>query len=82
MKLNEQQKDASFKIFIFAVLQLLFFNLQLIISVISGDFNWTIERLTSSLAGIFFQILGLALVLNGVALFIYIVIFLILLVKN
>ena len=82
MKLNEQQKDASFKIFIFAVLQLIFFNLQLIISVISGNFNWTIERLTSSLAGIFFQILGLVLLLNGIALFIYIVIFLILLAKN
>jgi len=82
MKLNEQQKDASFKIFIFAVLQLIFFNLQLIISVISGNFNWTIERLTSSLAGIFFQILGLVLLLNGIALFVYIVIFLILLAKN
>ena len=82
MKLNEKQKDALFKIFIFAVFQLIFFSLYLIPSAISGDFNWTIERLTSSLAGSFIQILQLVFLLNAMILSIYIAIFLILLVKN
>ena len=53
MKLNEKQKDTLFKLFIFGVIQLLCVNLFLIISAISGEFNWTVEKLTSSLAGTF-----------------------------
>ncbi|MBY9021458.1 MAG: hypothetical protein KGD67_10385, partial [Candidatus Lokiarchaeota archaeon] len=77
MKLNERQKDTLFKIFIIGVIHLLFFNFYLIISAISGEFNWTVERLTSSLAGTFIQILDLVLFINGVVLFLYIVAFLV-----
>ena len=82
MKLNEKQKDTFFRIFIIGSIQLLCFTFYLIISTLSGDFNWTVERLTSSLAGVFIQILDLILLINGVILFLYVVIFLILLVKG
>jgi len=82
MKLDEKQKDSLFKSFIFAVIQILLFNLYLIISAISGDFNWTVERLTSSLAGFFIQILDLLLFINGVIIFLYSTVFLILLIKS
>ncbi len=82
MKLNEKQKDTLFKLFIFGVIQLLCVNLFLIISAISGEFNWTVEKLTSSLAGTFIQILNLVFLINGVILFLYIVVFLALLIKG
>ena len=82
MKLDEKQKDSLFKIFIFAVIQILLFNLYLIISAISGDFNWTVERLTSSSVGFFIQILDLLLFINGVIIFLYSTVFLILLIKS
>jgi len=82
MKLNEKQKDPLFKLFIFGVIQLLCVNLFLIISAISGEFNWTVEKLTSSLAGTFIQILNLVFLINGVILFLYIVVFLALLIKG
>ncbi|TES99239.1 MAG: hypothetical protein E3J90_04905 [Promethearchaeota archaeon] len=82
MKLNEKQKDTIIKIFIIGAIQLLCFILYLVISAISGDFTWTVERLTSSLTGTFIQILKLVLLINGVILFVYIVIFLILLLKG
>ena len=81
MKLDEKQKDAFYKILIFGEIQLLSFVLYLIISAISGDFNWTVERLTSSLAGTFVQILKLVLLINGGVIFLYVVILLILLLK-
>ena len=57
MKLNEKQKDAIFKIVFFGAIQLICYISYLIISAISGDFNWTVERLTSSSIGYFIQIL-------------------------
>jgi hypothetical protein len=82
MKLNEKEKDTLFKIFIIGAIQILCINLYLITSAMSGDFNWTVERLTSSLAGTFIQILDLILLINGVVLFLYIVAFLLLLLKG
>ena len=78
MKLNKNQKDALFKIFTLSVIHYLLFTLYLVISWVSGDFNWTIERLTSSMTGVIIQILNLALLINGILIFLYIVIFLIL----
>ena len=82
MKLNENQKSTLFKVFLIGAFQLLCINLYLIISAISGDFNWTVERLTASLAGTFIQILDLVMLINGVILFLYFVIFLALLLKG
>jgi len=82
MKFNENQKDTLYKIIIFGEIQLLCYILYLITSAISGDFNWTIERLASSSVGTFISVLRLVLLINGVILFVYIVIFLIFLLKN
>ncbi len=82
MKINEKQKDTLFKIFIIGEIQLLCFILRLVISAISGVFNWTVEQLTSSLAGLFVQILDLVLAINGIIFFIYLIMLLILFIKN
>ena len=82
MKLNEKEKDALFKIFLLSVIQIFCFNIYLIVSTLSGDFNWTEERLTSSLGGMVIQIIDLITLINGVIIFLYIIIFLILLVKS
>lgn len=82
MKLNEKEKDTLFKIFIFSVIQIFGINIHLIISALSGDFNWTIERLTSSFEGMVIQIVDLIIAINGIIIFLYVLIFLILLVKG
>ncbi len=82
MKLNVREKDTLFKIFIFLVIHIFCLNIHFIISALSGDFNWTIERLTSSFEGLVIQILQLVLMINGIIIFVYILIFLILLVKD
>lgn len=82
MKLNEKEKDTLFKLFIFSVIQICCINIHLIISTRTGDFNWTVERLTSSLEGMVIQIIDLVALVNGIIIFLYIVIFLILLVKG
>ena len=82
MKFNDKEKGVLYNILIFGEIQLLSFVIYLIMSAISGDFNWTVERLTSSLAGTFVQILKLVLLINGGVIFIYVAILLILLLKT
>jgi len=82
MKLNEREKDSLFKIFIFSVIHIFFLSIHIIISALSGDFNWTVERMTSSFEGLVIQIIGLILMVNGIIIFLYVLIFLILLVKS
>ncbi len=82
MKLNEKQKGVIFKIFMFGVIQILCYIINLMISAKLGDFVWTPEMLTSSLTGNIIQILNLILIINAVILFVYVVIFLILLLKS
>ncbi|GAI72729.1 unnamed protein product [marine sediment metagenome] len=81
MKLNQKQKDTFFRLFIFSTIQIFCIYIYIIISALSGDFNWTYERLRSSFLGMVIQILNLILLINGVIIFMYIVI-LILLVKH
>jgi len=82
MKLNKNEKDALFKLFIFSVIQIFCINIYIIVSALSGDFNWTVERMTSSLEGMLIQIINLITLINGIIIFLYILIFLILLVKD
>ena len=82
MKLKENEIDTLFKLFLFTVVELFCISIYIIISALSGDFNWTVERLTSSFGGMVIQFLQLIILINGVIIFMYIVIFLILLVKN
>ena len=82
MKLSEKEKDTLFKLFLFSAVEFFCISIYIIISALSGDFIWTIERLTSSFAGTVIQILDLILLINGVIIFLYILVFLILLVKS
>ena len=82
MKLNKKEKDALFTLFIFSVIQMICINIYLMISALTRDFNWTVERMTSSLGGMVIQIINLITLINGVIIFLYIIIFLILLVKG
>jgi hypothetical protein len=82
MKLNKKQSDTIFKIVIFSTTQLLCYIIFLVISAKVGVFKWTPELLTSSLTGTIMQILNLVFLINGIILFVYIVIFLILLLKS
>jgi TRAP-type C4-dicarboxylate transport system permease small subunit len=74
MKLDEKKKTNLFLLVIFTVIQISCYNLYFIISAITGDFNWTIERLTTTTVGILVQIIDLILTVNGVLLFLFIVI--------
>ncbi len=82
MKLNRKQKDTIYKIFIFSTTQILCYIIFLTISAKLGVFIWTPEMLTSSLTGTIVQILNLVFIINGIILFVYVVIFLILLFKS
>ena len=82
MKLNKNEKDTLFQLFIFSVIQIFCINIYIIISALSGDFNWTVERMTSSLGGMVIQIINLITLINGIIIFLYILIFLILLLKD
>jgi hypothetical protein len=82
MKLNEKQKNNLFLLFIFAVIQISCYNLYFIISALTGDFVWTVERLTSTLEGFIIQIIDLILAVNGLLIFLFIVIFLLLFRKK
>jgi len=82
MKLKENEIDTLFKLFLFTVVELFCISIYIIISALSGDFNWTVERMTSSLGGMAIQIINLITLINGIIIFLYILIFLILLLKD
>ena len=78
MKLNEKQKYTILKIIISGEIQLFCYLFYLVIPAKSGIFVWTFELLRASLAGTFMQIINLVFLINGIILFLYIVVFLIL----
>ena len=82
MKFNKKQKDTLFKILLTSEIELLCYLLYLVISINLGDFIWTPEMLRSSLTGFFIQFLKLVFLINGLILFLYIVVFLIFLLKS
>ena len=82
MKLTEKQKNNLFILFILAVIQISCYNLYYIITALTGDFVWTVERLTTTLEGFFIQIIDLVLAVNGLLIFLFIVILLFLFSKK
>ncbi|MFW9951990.1 MAG: hypothetical protein ACFFKA_17870 [Candidatus Thorarchaeota archaeon] len=80
--MEERIKDALFKIFILAIIEFTCIILYFTISGISGNFDWTIERLTGSFEGILIQIINLIVLINGMIIFVYIIITIILLIKT
>ena len=53
------KKQSLFKVFIYGMIEVICFNLYIIISGLEGNFNWTMERLTSSVAGMAIQTINL-----------------------
>jgi hypothetical protein len=80
--LDDNMKNTLFKIFIFGSIEIMCFILFIIISGITGSFDWPIERQTSSIAGMIIQIINLIVLIDGMIIAIYIIIFIILIVKG
>lgn len=78
MKLSEKQKDTLFKIFIFGIIEFICINLYLTISGFAGHLLWSVEQLTTTPEGMAIQILNLIILVDGIVLFVYLTIFVIL----
>ncbi|MFX1449104.1 MAG: hypothetical protein ACFFCG_13410 [Promethearchaeota archaeon] len=79
MKLDEKKKDTLFKVFIFGMIEVICFIVFLIISGLAGHLLWSIEQLTSTPDGIIIQIVNLIMVVDGIVMFVYLIIFIIML---
>lgn len=63
---RKKKNKALFKIFLFTIFEFICLNIYIIISTITGDYNWPIERLTASIEGVIVQILGLIAIISGI----------------
>lgn len=72
------KKQSLFKIFIYGMIEVILFNLYMIISGSEGSFNWTVERLTSTSAGMVIQTIFLIATIIGFIFVIQLVIYLLL----
>jgi hypothetical protein len=82
MELSEKQKDLLFKVFVFAIIEVLCFITYITISGLTGNFEWTVEQLTSTPVGLFLQILNLVVVVDGILIFLYFLAFIITLISS
>lgn len=81
--LNDKMKKALFIIIIFGVLDGICFLIYFFISSKIGIFDWTIEnQISTGLAGQIIQVINLITMINGIVIFIYIVVFVILAIKG
>ena len=78
MKLSKRQKETIFKIFIFGIIEFICINFYLIISGVAGHLLWSVEQLTTTPEGMAIQILNLIILVDGIVLFVYLVVFVIL----
>ena len=79
---ERKKKSTLFKIFIFSIIEYICLNIYIIISGLTGDFNWPIERLTTTGEGVLIQILTLIAMIGGFYLFIQIIIYVILILNT
>jgi hypothetical protein len=82
MELSEKQKNLLFKVFVFAIIEVLCFITYITISGLTGNFEWTVEQLTSTPLGQFLQILNLVVVVDGILIFLYFLAFIITLITD
>ena len=80
--MEDRLRSALFKIFLLIIVELLCFNFYIIISAITGSFEWPLERLTSSVAGTLIQIINLVALISGMIIFVYVIIVIIYLLKK
>ena len=72
------KKQSLFKVFIYGMIEVICFNLYIIISGLEGNFNWTVERLTSSVAGMAIQTINLVVTIVAFVLVIQFIIYVLL----
>ena len=72
------KKQSLFKIFIYGMIEVILFNLYMIISGSEGSFNWTVERLTLTSAGMAIQTIILVSSIIGFVLVIQFIVYVLL----
>jgi len=82
VKLSKRTKSTAFYLFISVIIEVLILTVRLIISAITGIYNWTPEDFVSSPAGMFIQILDLISIINIIILIILIVMFIFQFIKD
>jgi len=76
------KKQSLFKVFIYLMIEVICFNLYIITSGLEGNFNWTVERLTSTLAGMVIQTIFLIASIIGFVLAIQFIIYVLLIITG
>ncbi len=82
MELNEKQKDTIFKLFLFSMIEVICSTFYATISGLAGHFYWSVKQLTTSPMGMVIQILNVIILVDGIIIFLYLLIFVILLIKD
>lgn len=82
MQLSDNQKNLLFKAFLFCMIEVICFSIFVTVSGIYGNFEWTVEELTSSPVGMFIQILNLVIVIDGILIFLYLLALIITFIKG
>jgi len=72
------KKQNLFKIFLYGMIEVICFNLYIIISGSEGNFNWTVERLTSTPAGMVIQAIFLIATIIGFIFVIQLIVYILL----
>ena len=72
------KKQSLYKIFIYGMVEVICFNFYIIISGLEGSFNWTVERLTSTPAGMAIQTIMLIAAIFGFVVAIQFIIYILL----
>ncbi|MBY9010541.1 MAG: hypothetical protein KGD74_11805 [Candidatus Lokiarchaeota archaeon] len=81
MKLVGQKstkKESLYKIFIYGMVEFFCFSLYFIVSGLEGNFNWTVEQLTSTAAGMAIQTIMLIATIFGFIVAIQIIVYILL----
>ena len=79
-KINK--KRVRFRLFILAVIEITCANIYLVISGYTGSFDWTIERLTTTVEGFVIQVIQLISFIAGVIITVYVIMYLLLIAKG
>jgi hypothetical protein len=81
--LDDRMKSALFRILIFVMINIICVVIYNIISYNLGIYDWTIEnQISTGIAGQIIQIINLIVMIDGIGIFIYVVVFIIYIIKS
>lgn len=81
-KYQMKKRKALFRIFFFGVIEYIIFLVYIITSALSRNFEWTVQKLTTSIGGIFVQVFALLATLIGIYIFIQVMVYVALLLNK